>query len=53
MTFAKRFCPKCMSKNVRRDMTTLTGALGAMADWFCEDCGFKTAEFPIEEEKDE
>ena len=49
----KRFCPKCKSKNIRRDMDAITGALGSLADWKCDDCGYKAAEFPVEEEDDE
>lgn len=49
----KRFCPNCKSKNVRRDMNALTGAMGAPAFWICDDCEFSLPEFPFEEEENE
>ncbi len=46
-----RFCPKCKSTDVSRNMTALSGALGTLADWICNDCGFTCEEFPQKEIK--
>lgn len=43
-----KFCPKCKSENVQRNITALSGAIGVMADWKCDDCGFQAPEFPDE-----
>ncbi|HTY44225.1 MAG TPA: hypothetical protein VMC80_03205 [Patescibacteria group bacterium] len=47
----KRFCPRCRSENVQRDMNALNSALGVYSDWICNDCGFTMKEFPLKEIK--
>lgn len=45
---AKRFCPKCKSENVRKELNVLLVA-GVPQNWICENCGFHNFEFPIKE----
>jgi len=44
----KRFCPKCKSENVRKEMNILL-ALGAPQKWVCNKCGYHGHMFPIKE----
>lgn len=46
-----RFCPKCKSTNIEKDLEVLPTKFGIQLDWICKDCGFKAAEFPQKEVK--
>jgi len=41
----KIICPKCKSKNVRKEMG-ITLALGIPQKWVCENCGYSSHLFP-------
>jgi len=46
----KRFCPKCESEDVKKEMNVLLAA-GAPQKWICNVCGFYAPEFPEVEEE--
>lgn len=46
MKYKKKHCPKCKSENVRMKMTALTGSLGSIPDWKCNECGYQAKMFP-------
>ena len=44
----KRFCPKCKSTNVSKELNVLL-AIGIPQEWKCNECGFTSFIFPERE----
>ena len=43
---SKRFCPKCKSEKVRKEMNILL-AVGAPQEWICNKCRYHSHMFPV------